>query len=152
MKFEFTDSDLEVIEKLQNYNLKEDTKKDIMSFLERYRFRKRFYEVIGEYIRLTKIKGFDKLVTYLKVTKVEEKENSSKPIILRTNQTIMYSYTDDDVIAYSGVSTRSRLLLEKYPNEELDVKIEIDPDFDYTIEVISQDEYENELVNAVNIN
>ncbi len=140
MEFELTDFDIEVMEKLSKIcDLKENTREDIKSFLERYKFKKKFYEVVGKYIRIETIK----LVIYLKVEEIEE--DDERHLILRSSQTIRYNYTDDGVINNTSVTTIAR-------GQNTIIATKVSSTNEYIIKVIDQNEYENELVNAVNIN
>lgn len=140
MEFELTDFDIEVMEKLSKIcDLKENTKEDIKSFLERYKFKKKFYEVVGKYIRLETIK----LVIYLKVEEIEE--DDERHLILKSSQTIRYNYTDDGVINNTSVTTIAR-------GQNTIIATKVSSTNEHIIKVIDQNEYENELVNAVNIN
>jgi hypothetical protein len=150
--FEFTEDDLKVIERLIGYNIKESTKEDIMSFLKQYRYKKKFYETEGKYIKL---KTYDPsinatVIEFLLVRKVKE---IGGRINLITDQRIFYTYDENNTMAFSGVSTCSREFMEKYKESgEVGMKSEIDPSQEYEITEITKSEYEDEIVMAVNIN
>ncbi len=152
--FEFTEDDLKVIERLIGYNIRESTKEDIMSFLKQYRYKKKFYETEGKYIKL---KTYDPsinatVIEFLLVRKVKE---IGGRINLISDQRILYTYDKNNTMAFSGVSTCSREFMEKYKESEYNevgMKSEIDPSLEYEITEITKSEYEDEIVMAVNIN
>lgn len=152
--FEFTEDDLKVIERLIGYNIRESTKDDIMAFLKQYRYRKRFYETEGKYIKLTTTDPSlnATVIEFLLVRKVKE---IGGRIYLISDQRILYTYDKNNIMAFSGVSTCSREFMEKYKeseHNEVGMKSEIDPSQEYEITEITKSEYEDEIVMAVNIN
>ena len=152
--FEFSEDDLKVIERLIGYNIRESTKEDIMLFLKQYRYKKKFYETEGKYIKL---KTYDPsinstVIEFLLVRRVKEIEGR---INLITDQQILYTYDENNTMVGSGVSTCSREFMEKYKESEhteVGLKSEIDPSQEYEITEITKSEYEDEIVMAVNIN
>jgi hypothetical protein len=152
--FEFSEDDLKIIERLIGYNIRESTKEDIMSFLKQYRYKKKFYKTEGKYIKL---KTYDPsinatVIEFLLVRKVKE---IGGRINLITDQRILYTYDENNTMAFSGVSTCSREFMEKYKeseHNEVGMKSEIDPSQEYEITEITKSEYEDEIVMAVNIN
>ena len=123
-----------------------------MSFLKQYRYKKKFYETEGKYIKLKTTETMitnSTVITFLFVKKVKEMNGK---INLISDQHIVYTYDDEGTLAYSGVSTCSRELQEKYNDRDIGMRTEIDPSQEYEISEITKSEYEDELVMAVNIN
>ena len=154
--FEFSSDDLKIIERLIGCNIKQTTREDIMSFLENYKFRKRFYELEGKYVKI--IKDFVdssscKQEFFMYVEKIEEIKNDDK-LRLISDQVIRCDYNEVDNLIFSRITTTSKEIREKYPDSKYGVHIEIDFKNNDGIKIveISQSNFEDELIKAININ
>lgn len=155
--FEFSNDDIKIIERLIGYSsIKQSTREDIMSFLEKYKFRKKFYELEGKYVRFVEnlVDGGDyRQEFFMYIEKIEEKEIGDR-LRLVSDQIIRFDYNKDNILVFSRITTTSKEIREKYPDDGYGVHLDIDFKNSDNIKIIeiSQSNFEDELVKAININ
>lgn len=148
--FEFTDEEIKVIERLIGCDLQTSTKQDIMSFLDTYKFKQKFYQTEKKYAKIIISKEIKKIYFLY----VDEIEDSNCKIRLKSTQTICYTYCSDNnsvVLQHSDITTITR---ERYENSKIRAYIDLYSNSNsyYEVEIITKEEYLDELVIAVNIN
>lgn len=156
---EFTDSELKAIEKLGNSNLINNyAKSEIMSFLRKYRLRTGLKEITENYVDIvverkeetTSESGCYKKRYILYVRDIDENGDNGTAT-LKTDQCIIYDFNEleDITPTHAQIITVSR---EKFKeNYAYGIKIGNDTT-SYKYKIIDREEYEEELIKAININ
>jgi len=151
--FEFTNEELEVIERLAGCeSLLSKTKEDIISFINTYKFKQKFYQTEKKYAKITVTKEDNSKNVYLLF--VDEIIEDDKKIRLKSTQTICYTYiylNDNYILQHTDITTITR---ERYENSKIRAVFDVYSynNSNYGVEIITKEEYLDELVIAVNIN
>ena len=151
--FEFTNEELEVIERLVGCeSLLPKTKEDIISFINTYKFKQKFYQTEKKYAKITVTKEDNSKNVYLLF--VDEIIEDDKKIRLKSTQTIGYAYiylNDNYILQHTDITTITR---ERYENSKIRAVFDAYSynNNNYEVEIITKEEYLDELVIAVNIN
>lgn len=151
--FEFTNEELKIVERLVGCDsLLSKTKEDIISFINTYKFKQKFYQTEKKYVKITVAnEDISKKVYLLYVDEVVEED---KKIRLKSTQTICYTYIyldDDYILQHTDITTITK---ERYENSKIRAVFDAYSysNNNYEVEIITKEEYLDELVIAVNIN